>query len=89
MIGSAAIVIYLPEYIACLASAMQRFSAHSYSAISHFRLVERDLAVAAVLDCAINAMIAPWFDRDRPKALAHAFNRASVGGVVFTRDVTE
>ncbi|WP_246550426.1 MFS transporter [Bradyrhizobium liaoningense] len=33
---------------------------------------------------AINAMIAPWFDRDRPMAISHAFNGASIGGVVFT-----
>jgi predicted MFS family arabinose efflux permease len=33
---------------------------------------------------AINAMIAPWFDRDRPKALSYALNGASLGGVIFT-----
>ncbi len=33
---------------------------------------------------AINAMIAPWFDKDRPKAISHAFNGASIGGVIFT-----
>lgn len=33
---------------------------------------------------AINAMIAPWFERERPKALSHAFNGASLGGVTFT-----
>lgn len=33
---------------------------------------------------AINAMIAPWFDRDRPMAISHAFNGASIGGVLFT-----
>jgi MFS family permease len=32
---------------------------------------------------AINAIVAPWFDRDRPKALAMAFNGASVGGILF------
>jgi len=39
---------------------------------------------AVTSGAAINAMIAPWFDRDRPKALSHAFNGASVGGVIFT-----
>jgi MFS family permease len=39
---------------------------------------------AVMSGAAINAMIAPWFDRDRPKALSHAFNGASVGGVIFT-----
>lgn len=32
----------------------------------------------------INAIVARWFDRDRPKAMSLAFNGASVGGVVFT-----
>jgi MFS family permease len=33
---------------------------------------------------AINAMIAPWFERRRPAALAMAYNGASVGGVVLS-----
>lgn len=33
---------------------------------------------------AINAMVAPWFDRRRPAALGMAFNGASMGGVVFS-----
>jgi MFS family permease len=33
---------------------------------------------------AINAMVAPWFVRLRPKALAIAYNGASVGGIMFT-----
>lgn len=32
---------------------------------------------------AINAMVAPWFERRRPAALSTAFNGASVGGVLF------
>jgi hypothetical protein len=32
---------------------------------------------------AINAMVAPWFDRRRPAAISMAFNGASVGGVLF------
>jgi MFS family permease len=39
---------------------------------------------AATSGAAINAMVAPWFDRRRPAALALAYNGASVGGVVFT-----
>ena len=38
---------------------------------------------AATSGAAINAMVAPWFDRDRPKALSIAYNGASVGGIVF------
>lgn len=33
---------------------------------------------------AINAIISPWFVRNRPAALAMAYNGASVGGVVFS-----
>ncbi|KRR18162.1 hypothetical protein CQ14_24850 [Bradyrhizobium lablabi] len=32
---------------------------------------------------ALNAIVARWFDRDRPVAIALAFNGASVGGVLF------
>lgn len=32
---------------------------------------------------ALNAIVARWFDRDRPIAIALAFNGASVGGVMF------
>lgn len=33
---------------------------------------------------AINALLAPWFVRQRPKALSTAYNGASVGGIVFS-----
>ena len=33
---------------------------------------------------AVNALIAPWFDRRRPAALGMAYNGASLGGVVFS-----
>lgn len=33
---------------------------------------------------AINAILAPWFVRDRPKALSLAYNGASVGGILFS-----
>jgi Major Facilitator Superfamily len=33
---------------------------------------------------AINAIIAPWFIRTRPAALAMAYNGASIGGVLFS-----
>ncbi|MDX2204478.1 MAG: MFS transporter [Hyphomicrobiaceae bacterium] len=38
---------------------------------------------AATSGAAINAIVSPWFDRDRPKALSMAFNGASIGGVLF------
>jgi MFS family permease len=31
----------------------------------------------------LNAIVARWFERDRPKAMTLAFNGASVGGIVF------
>jgi MFS family permease len=33
---------------------------------------------------AINAIVAPWFVAQRPKALSSAYNGASIGGVVFS-----
>lgn len=33
---------------------------------------------------AVNAIVAPWFDRRRAPALSMAYNGASMGGVVFT-----
>ena len=39
---------------------------------------------AATSGAAINAIVAPWFDKDRPRALSLAFNGASIGGMVFT-----
>ena len=39
---------------------------------------------AATTGAAINAIVAPWFDRERPKALNQAFNGASIGGLIFT-----
>jgi len=38
---------------------------------------------AATSGAAINAIVAPWFDKDRPRALSLAFNGASIGGLVF------
>jgi MFS family permease len=32
---------------------------------------------------ALNAIVARWFERDRPKAMSLAFNGASVGGILF------
>ena len=33
---------------------------------------------------AVNAIVAPWFVRQRPAALASAYNGSSIGGVVFS-----
>ena len=42
------------------------------------------LGWSATSGAALNALVSPWFDRDRPKAISMAFNGASVGGVLFT-----
>jgi predicted MFS family arabinose efflux permease len=39
---------------------------------------------AATSGAAVNAIVAPWFDKDRPRALSFAFNGATLGGLVFT-----
>ncbi len=39
---------------------------------------------AVTSGAAINNIVAPWFERRRPAALAMAYNGASAGGVVFT-----
>ena len=33
---------------------------------------------------AVNAIVSPWFVRDRPTALAMAYNGANVGGIIFS-----
>jgi MFS family permease len=33
---------------------------------------------------AVNAIVSPWFNRDRPAALAMAYNGGNIGGVVFS-----
>lgn len=33
---------------------------------------------------AVNAIVSPWYTRDRPSALSKAYNGASVGGVIFS-----
>jgi cyanate permease len=38
---------------------------------------------AVTSGAAINALVSPWFDRERPKAISLAFNGASVGGMLF------
>jgi predicted MFS family arabinose efflux permease len=39
---------------------------------------------AAMSGAALNAIVAPWFEADRPKAISTAFNGASIGGLLFT-----
>jgi MFS family permease len=39
---------------------------------------------AATSGAALNAMVSPWFEKERPKAVSLAFNGASVGGLILT-----
>jgi predicted MFS family arabinose efflux permease len=39
---------------------------------------------SAMSGAALNAIVAPWFEADRPKAISTAFNGASIGGLLFT-----
>ena len=93
----AAIVAYLPEVHRVLGIANATILGALLSAVGilgwasatlpwHLFLVAvvSGSGWAVTSGAAVNAMIAPWFDRDRPKALSHAFNGASVGGVIFT-----
>ena len=38
---------------------------------------------SAMSGAALNAIVAPWFERDRPRAISMAFNGASIGGLLF------
>jgi MFS family permease len=92
----AAIVVYLPEVHRKLGLAQSTILG---AALTAFGIVSWSIApspshlfAAAILSgsgwaltsgAAINAMIVPWFDKERPKAIGHAFNGSSFGGVVF------
>jgi MFS family permease len=93
----AAIVTCLPELYRALGIANATILGALLSAIGVFAwscaTAPWHMFLAAILSAggwavtsgaAVNAMIAPWFDRDRPRALSYAFNGASIGGVVFT-----
>jgi MFS family permease len=93
----AAIVVYLPEVHRALGIARATIIGAALTSVGvvtwSMTVSPWQLFVAALISgsgwaltsgAAINAMIAPWFDRDRPKAISHAFNGASIGGVVFT-----
>jgi MFS family permease len=49
-----------------------------------FATVLSGLGWAAMSAAAINAIVSPWFVRERPAALSLAYNGGSVGGVVFS-----
>jgi MFS family permease len=95
-LSSAAMVAYLPEVHQRFGLAWSTLAGIGLSALGAMAWANAQypwqLFLAALVSsagwaatsgAAINAMVAPWFDRDRPKALSIAYNGASVGGVVF------
>jgi len=93
---SAAIIIYLPELHRRfpLAGVTQAGALSCALGIITWSTAQTpwQLFAAALLtgagwastsSAAINAMVARWFDRERPKALSLALNGASIGGVLF------
>jgi MFS family permease len=93
----AALVIFLPEAhrrfgIAAVTQAGVVLAALGVVAWANVRAPWQLFAAAllsgtgwaATSGAALNAMVAPWFHQDRPKALSLAFNGASVGGLILT-----
>jgi MFS family permease len=94
---SAALVTYLPEAHRRLGIARVTLAGVGFSALGvvgwanvqqpwqmFLAALVSGAGWAATSGAAINAMVAPWFDHERPKALSLAFNGASIGGFVFT-----
>lgn len=91
------LVIYLPEAHRRFGIARVTLAGVGFSALGilgwanvqqpwqlFFAALVSGAGWAATSGAAINAMVAPWFDHERPKALSLAFNGASIGGFVFT-----
>ena len=92
----AVIVVYLPEVhrklglarSTILGAALTAFGIVSWSisaSPSHLfaAAIFSGSGWALTSGAAINAMIVAWFDKERPKAIGHAFNGSSFGGVIF------
>lgn len=93
---SAIVIAYLPEIHRRLGIAKTTFLGAAVTAAGlilwsssrePWRLFVAAIPSAAgwamTSGAALNAIVAKWFDRDRPMAIALAFNGASVGGVLF------
>jgi MFS family permease len=93
---SAIVIAYLPEIHGRLGIATTTFVGAAVTAAGLVAWSSSrepwQLFVAAIPSAAgwamtsgaaLNAIVAKWFDRDRPIAIALAFNGASVGGVLF------
>lgn len=95
-LGGAAIIVFLPEVHRAFGLAATTICGAAFTAAGivgwSMASAPWQLFVVALISgggwavtsgAAINAMVAPWFDRDRPKAIGLAFNGASVAGIVF------
>jgi MFS family permease len=93
---SALVIVYLPEIHRRIGIASTTVGGTAFTAVGLLAWAGAGqpwhLFAAAILSgvgwaatsgAALNAMIAPWFERERPKAMSLAFNGASIGGVVF------
>ena len=93
---SAIVIAYLPEIHGRLGIAKTTFVGAAVTAAGLVAWSSSrepwQLFVAAIPSAAgwamtsgaaLNAIVAKWFDRDRPIAIALAFNGASVGGMLF------
>jgi MFS family permease len=93
---SAIVIAYLPEIHRRLGIAKTTFVGAAVTAVGLILWSSSrepwQLFVAAIPSAAgwamtsgaaLNGIVAKWFDRDRPMAIALAFNGASVGGVLF------
>lgn len=93
---SAVLIAYLPEIHRRFGIARTTFAGAiltavglaAWSGASHpwqlfLAAVPSAAGWATTSGAALNAIVARWFERDRPKAIGLAFNGASVGGVVF------
>jgi predicted MFS family arabinose efflux permease len=93
---SAALILALPEihrrigvgrttFAGVLLASLGAIAWGNASALWHLipALLLSGAGWAATSGAALNAIVAPWLDQDRPKAIGLAFNGASVGGLIF------
>jgi MFS family permease len=94
---SAILITWLPDAyrrfgVACVTMVGAAFAATGAIAWTNVQqawqlapaLILSGIGWSAMSGAALNAMVAPWFERDRPKAISMAFNGASIGGLLFT-----
>src|SRR5712671_2182563 len=84
---SAAVTVHFlvgAAMVANLPALYRRFGIPAVTRAGALSLAIGVLGWAATGAAAINAIVSPWFMRERPAALAMAYNGASIGGVLFS-----